>query len=282
MAKGRCLCGALSYELNGPFGAMIHCHCSMCRKHHGTGFSTFVGAPIASFRWISGEDKLVRYESSHNGTRSFCSVCGSAGPMMMPQRGIAAAPAASLEGDLGVKPQRHLFAGSKAPWDAITDQLPQHEGYPPKVGAKEVSRPVVTPRPGITEGSCLCGDIGYEITGAPTRMMMCHCSRCRLSRAAAHATNVFYKLDQFRWVRGAALVSEYKVPDARFYTAAFCSRCGGKVPRLDAERGIVVVPAGSLDTDPGIRPQGHIYVADKAPWFDITGDVPQHAQALSA
>jgi hypothetical protein len=278
MTKGRCLCAALSYELDGPFSAMIHCHCSMCRKHHGTGFATFVAAPIAGFRWTSGEDRLARYPSSPHGARTFCSVCGSAGPAAMPEHGIAAAPAASFDGDLGIKPQSHFFVGSKAPWDAITDALSQYEAYPPGFGAEGVTRPTVAPRAGITEGSCLCGEIGYEISGAPVRMMNCHCSRCRLGRAAAHATNVFYKLDQFRWVRGESLATEYKVPDARFHTAAFCARCGGKVPKPSPERGVAVVPAGSLDTDPGMRALAHIFVADKAPWFDITGPLPQFAQ----
>jgi hypothetical protein len=107
------------------------------------------------------------------------------------------------------------------------------------------------------------------------RMMNCHCSRCRLGRAAAHATNIFYKIDQFRWQRGEELVSEYKVPDARFHTVAFCSRCGAKVPKVSPERGLVNVPAGSLDTDPGARAQGHIFTADKALWFEITGALPQ-------
>ena len=57
-------------------------------------------------------------------------------------------------------------------------------------------------------------------------------------------------------VRGASSVTEYKVPDARFHTSAFCSRCGAKLPRVSPERGIVAVPAGSLDTDPGMRAQG--------------------------
>ena len=275
MAKARCLCGTLRYELDGPFSAMMHCHCSMCRKQHGTGFATFVVAPIAGFRWISGEDRLVRYRSSPNGVRSFSSVCGSAGPTLLPEHGIAVAPAGCLEGDLGIKPQSHIFVGSKAPWDAITDALPQHDAYPPEFQAQGVSRPAVTPRAGITEGSCLCGEVAYEFSGAPVRMMNCHCSRCRLGRAAAHATNVFCKLDQFRWVRGASLLTEYKVADARFHTVAFCSRCGAKLPRPSADRGIVVIPAGSLDTDPGMRAQAHIFVADKAPWFDITGPLPQ-------
>ena len=95
MAKGRCLCGALNYQLDGPVAAMVHCHCSMCRKHHGTGFATFVAGPLAGYRWNSGEDRLVRYRSSPKGMRSFCGVCGSAGPTAMPEYGLAAAPAAS-------------------------------------------------------------------------------------------------------------------------------------------------------------------------------------------
>jgi hypothetical protein len=277
MANGHCLCGALAYQLDGPLSAMVHCHCSMCRKHHGTGFATFVVGPLAGFRWLSGEDRLTRYQSSAEGQRSFCKTCGSAGPTTIPAHGIAVAPAASFEGELGLKPGSHIFVASRAPWDAITDDLPQFDAYPPGFGGEGVQRPGVTPRPGITEGSCLCGAIGYEITGAPARMMNCHCSRCRFGRAAAHATNLFYRLDQFRFTRGTPLITEFKVPEARFHKVSFCSRCGGKVPTPSPERGSVVVPAGSLDTDPGLRAQAHIFVADKAPWFDITGPLPQFA-----
>ena len=44
------------------------------------------------------------------------------------------------------------------------------------------------------------------------------------------------------------------------------------------ERGVVNVPAGALDTDPGMQPSAHIFVDDKAPWFEITDSLPQHAQ----
>jgi len=191
--------------------------------------------------------------------------------------GIVFAPAGNLSGELGLHPEGHMFVGSKAPWHTITDALPQHEVYPPGFPAEGVPRPQVVPREGVTEGSCLCGDVAYELRGAPMRMVNCHCTRCQLGRSAAHATNVFYGLDAFRWTRGEALVREYKVPDAKFHTVAFCPRCGGKVPRVSPERGGVVVPGGSLDTDPGIRPMAHIFVASKASWFDITDNLPQFA-----
>ena len=278
MIEGTCLCGALRYEIDGPLTSMMNCHCSMCRKQHGVAFATYAVAPASGFRWIAGEDEVVRYQSSAQGSRAFCGRCGSIAPTALPSMGIVFAPAGNLVGELGLHPEGHMFVGSKAPWHAITDHLPQHEVYPPGFPAEGVPRPQVVPREGVTEGSCLCGDVAYEIRGEPMRMINCHCERCRLGRSAAHATNVFYKVDAFRFTRGESGVREYKVPDAKFHTVAFCSRCGSKVPRISAERGIVVVPAGSLDTDPGIRPMAHIFVANKAPWFDITDTLPQFAQ----
>jgi len=278
MIRGTCLCGALRYEIDGPLTSMMNCHCSMCRKQHGVAFATYAVAPASGFRWIAGEDEVVRYQSSAQGSRAFCGRCGSIAPTALPSMGIVFAPAGNLVGELGLHPEGHMFVGSKAPWHAITDHLPQHEVYPPGFPAEGVPRPQVVPQEGVTEGSCLCGDVAYEIRGEPMRMINCHCERCRLGRSAAHATNVFYKVDAFRFTRGESGVREYKVPDAKFHTVAFCSRCGSKVPRISAERGIVVVPAGSLDTDPGIRPMAHIFVANKAPWFDITDTLPQFAQ----
>jgi hypothetical protein len=50
------------------------------------------------------------------------------------------------------------------------------------------------------------------------------------------------------------------------------------VPRVAVERNVASVPAGSLDSDPGITPNGHIFVDSKAPWFDISDDLPQFAE----
>jgi hypothetical protein len=278
MTRATCLCAAVSFELAAPLTTMAHCHCSMCRKHHGTAFATFVAGPLDAFRWHSGEDRLESYRSSERGMRSFCRTCGAVGPLLMHEMGLAVFPAGNLVDDPGIRPQLHLFVASKAPWYSITDALPQHAGYPPEFGGgMGVERAAVQTAPGVIAGSCLCGEVAYEIDAA-LRMGHCHCSRCRRARSAAHSTNVVAAIDAFRWTRGRDLVSEYKVPDAQFFTAAFCRRCGGKAPRVSPERGFVVVPAGTLDSDPGMRPQAHIFVASRAPWFEITDDLPQYAQ----
>ncbi len=279
MTLGDCLCGALRYEVDGPFNLMMNCHCSMCRKHHGSAFATFVGAPMSGFRWTCGATDVQTYASSEHGQRYFCGTCGSVAPTLAPQMELAVLPAGNLQGTLGIKPQAHMFVGSKASWYTISDSLPRYEEYPPEFGATAVERPQPPSKSGTVQGSCLCGDVAYEIEGAPQRMMNCYCSRCRRARSAAHATNLFYPLEQFLWVRGASQVADFKLPEARYFATAFCTRCGGELPRVSKERGIVVVPAGSLDEHPGIGATAHICVASKADWVDITDTAaPQFAQ----
>jgi len=127
--QGSCLCGQVRYEVDGPLGKMTHCHCSMCRKHHGTPFATMVAAHISSFRWISGEDSVVLYRSSAYGKRAFCRTCGSVTPLIDVEMGIALCPAGAMRGSPDVKPSAHVFVGSKAPWHSITDNLPQHTEF---------------------------------------------------------------------------------------------------------------------------------------------------------
>lgn len=273
--QGSCLCGAVRYEVDGPFNTMVHCHCSMCRKHHGAMFATFVGAPLMGFRWLAGERSIQTYQSSEHGFRPFCRTCGSVAPTLVQKMDLALLPAGNLEGSLDVKPQSHIFVGSKAPWYTITDALPQHEEYPPEFGIGGVSRAPLEWPEGAIAGSCLCGGVAYQIAHPPRMMRNCHCSRCRRGRSAAHATNVLYAIEDLSFVRGEEQVAQYRVPEAKLFAVAFCRQCGGATPRRLRERGLAVVPAGTLDTDPGSRPAMHIFVGSKADWFDITDDIPQ-------
>ena len=152
MTDGRCLCGALRYQIDGPFVDMVHCHCSMCRKHHGAPFATWAVAPLSGFRWVGDTSTLASYKSSEKGHREFCRVCGSVAPLLDEAIGLAIAPAGNLEGDPGIRPTKHMFVASKAAWYTITDALPQYDEYPPEFGMPSTPREPVAVTPGVDAG----------------------------------------------------------------------------------------------------------------------------------
>jgi len=123
-------------------------------------------------------------------------------------------------------------------------------------------------------GSCLCGTVRYEIAQEPSWAHNCHCSRCRKSRGAAFASNLFVPREGFRFSHGEDQVRSYKPPEAERFTNAFCAICGSSLPWLSEARGVVVVPMGGLDDHPGVVPRANIFVESMAPWFTITDDLP--------
>jgi hypothetical protein len=129
--RGGCLCGEIRYEIEGPVGRALYCHCTMCRKAHGSAFRARLAVPRNGFRFVRGEELLARYRSSPNTVRSFCSRCGS--PLVNVWDGDPGSfglALGTLDDDPGVRPERHLHVASKAPWLEITDGLPQHDGEP--------------------------------------------------------------------------------------------------------------------------------------------------------
>jgi len=275
---GSCLCGDVAWEITGPFEFMSHCHCSRCRKAHGTAFSSEVMCNAADFRFTRGGHRITRYESSPSLSRAFCGRCGSPVPDdTKPWEGKLFIPAGVLDDDPGIRPMGHIFVGSKAPWYDIPPGLPTWEAYPP--GVDTAVLPDIPPRTAATgkpRGSCLCGGVTFVVEGEPLRVQNCHCQRCRKARGAAHASNLFTSFDGVRITAGEELLESYKVPEARFFSSVFCRRCGSKLPRFDRERNIALVPMGALDDDPGVRPERHIFVDSRAPWFDINDDLPQY------
>ncbi len=276
MTTGACLCGALRYEVEGSVGDLDHCHCSMCRKHHGAPFATFVAPPAERLHWVQGEASVVQHRSSPKRDRSFCATCGAVAPAVIGDR--AWIPAGNLVGELGDVGGLHMFVGSKAPWHVIGDDLPQYEKAAPSWPFEEVQRPAAPALDGAIGGSCSCGAVTFSVRGAPARWFQCHCSRCRRARSAAHASNMFFQADQFQWHSGREVVIAYKPPDAERFTVSFCSRCGGGAPIQRENVAFVLVPAGLLDSDPGRRPDAHIHVASKAPWYRFRDELPQFAE----
>lgn len=127
--NGQCLCGEIKYQVDKIEPKMAHCHCKMCRKFHGAAFATFGEAKIENFHWIEGEEILKSYQAENGTIRRFCKNCGSS---------LTFSPAndkgelieftlGTLDSDINIEPDAHIFISSKASWMHIFDDLPQYE-----------------------------------------------------------------------------------------------------------------------------------------------------------
>ena len=127
-------------------------------------------------------------------------------------------------------------------------------------------------------GSCLCGAVQFEISGETKRFYHCHCSRCRKATGTGHATNLFIQPGSLVWLRGEELMKLYKVPEAKLFSRQFCTLCGSPLPRQVKDRDIVIAPAGSLDSEPAIRPQARVFWDSRADWSCDGDDIPTYAE----
>ena len=271
--QGSCLCGEVRWEAGQPFTLVSHCHCSRCRKAHGSAYATYAATPSQSFQ-RSGA--VAGFASSPGLSRCVCPRCGAVVPSD-PADELTFVPLGGLDGDPRARPGAHIFVASKAAWFELTDDLPRFDAFPPGVDAAPLPTPRPLDPPGPPRGSCLCGGVGFVITEPVRIARYCHCGRCRKARAAAHAANLLVSEAALTFTRGRERLVSYKVPEALRFTQTFCRDCGGKLPRVDPERKLAVVPMGSLDDDPGIRPQEHIFTSEKAAWDEISDGLPQHA-----
>lgn len=122
----------------------------------------------------------------------------------------------------------------------------------------------------MVTGGCLCGEVRFEIQGRLTPIQLCHARRCQRSTGSAFAPELAARADRFRWTRGADRVQVYEAPLLREpppFRRAFCRTCGSPLPVLREDSGLVVMLAGALDEDPGVRPFREIFLGERAPWL---------------
>ena len=125
-------------------------------------------------------------------------------------------------------------------------------------------------------GSCLCKSVTYAIRGNLGIFQYCHCSRCRKFTGSAFAANLLVAPEDFRWLTGEASVARFELEGARHFATSFCTNCGSSLPWLAQSAKTVVVPAGTLDEDPEIRPFQNIFCASRAVWYTAPSSLPEY------
>ena len=114
----------------------------------------------------------------------------------------------------------------------------------------------------MIHGSCLCGQVRFELHGKPQFINHCHCSMCRKVHGAAFGSFLHADGKSFSWAAGHALLAHFESSPGT--VRAFCKACGSNLPVLEDEGTHVIIPAGALDDDPDVRPIVHLHTASKS------------------
>jgi len=124
-------------------------------------------------------------------------------------------------------------------------------------------------------GGCECGAVRYQVPDAFLYSRNCHCSRCRAATGSAFKALAGIERGKLEITQGADRLFVYGAPDAH---DTRCAVCGSLLFSVVRDGEYVHVAMGSLVDAPSIRPTDHIFVGSKAPWFEITDDLPQSVE----
>jgi len=128
-------------------------------------------------------------------------------------------------------------------------------------------------------GGCLCGKIKFEITGKIEDIICCHCSLCRKAQGSAFATNGNLDADKFVIISGADQLTGYEATPGQ--TKYFCRHCGSPImSKSTAYPDKVRVRLGTIESDISERPVAHVFVASKANWEELPGDLRQYDEYI--
>jgi hypothetical protein len=124
----------------------------------------------------------------------------------------------------------------------------------------------------ILSGRCECRAVSYRVPDEFLYSANCHCSNCRASTGSAFKPFAGIERDKLEVVAGGDTLLVWG-DDANNHTR--CGVCGSLLYSVVRDGAYVHVAMGSLVDEPSIRPTDHIFVGSKAPWFEITDDLPQ-------
>jgi hypothetical protein len=119
--QGKCLCGAIQFELEGDVPNLYQCHCSLCRKVTGSSANAAFRIAADQFKWISGSGQIREFITESGFKSHFCETCGSPVPNLTSNDDAYWIPAGLLEETAALELVAHLYLGSKASWDVIAD-----------------------------------------------------------------------------------------------------------------------------------------------------------------
>lgn len=124
----------------------------------------------------------------------------------------------------------------------------------------------------MLKGSCFCRAVGYEVADEFSYALNCHCSNCRRTTGAAFKPFAGIEREKIKVTSGEQHILIHGEANEH---DTHCGLCGSPLFSVVREGEYVHVSLGTLIDTPSIRPTAHIFVGSKAPWYDITDELPQ-------
>ncbi len=123
-------------------------------------------------------------------------------------------------------------------------------------------------------GSCLCGQVVFQLHGSLRPAIACHCEQCRKQTGNFWVASSVAE-EGLELVRDDGLAWFNASPHAK---RGFCKTCGSFLFWKPERAARYAVAVGALDEPHDLRLSRHIYVEEKAAFYDIADGLPQHAQ----
>lgn len=126
---GHCLCGGVSFAVEGDVGPVVYCHCSQCRRQTGLHYAT---ADVRRDRLtVAGENLVSWFRASDAAERGFCSRCGSALFWKRDGSPNICVMAGAFDTPSGLVGGHHIYCADKGDFYTIDDDLPQYQAGTP-------------------------------------------------------------------------------------------------------------------------------------------------------
>lgn len=125
-ATGRCLCGAVAYELHGPLRAVVNCHCGQCRRTHGH-VAAYTNLPREKLSLTKARG-LKWYASSATARRGFCSECGASLFWDRLESDAISVAAGTLDEPSGLTTAAEIFVADKGDYYELAGGLKTYPG----------------------------------------------------------------------------------------------------------------------------------------------------------
>ncbi len=129
--KGRCLCGAVSFEVVNAFEKLFLCSCDQCRQITGSAFASNLFVEVEGFNWLGGASDIVSYQMpARDISKSFCRVCGAGVPWISGDATKMIVPAGALSEPVNVAERIRIFASEQPDWASDLEHVDTYAQFP--------------------------------------------------------------------------------------------------------------------------------------------------------